>query len=949
MLGATGMLGDTGSTLTALGKTYSDAAQQVVSNGGQVLAYNTSGLALTGSLSTASLLPAKDASTLTFDDLRDVALSGKVISAFIPGNSPIVNFQVVNKATGKGISGLRTFSLHVAQLKPELAGSNSYWLNYIASGLPLTAIPAASSAPSNPSTDSVTSFNTDGSVKGQGYTVIDHGDGTYTATFGANIKANTNVAYDASLTHRIVVGVRSVVVPGVVGKTTGAYAGAVNPLTGAVIAQFTNTNGTALVYDFVPATGAMLADGSGSQTFARDIVTIGACNQCHYRLEFGSNNTSGHMGSRPDTKVCVVCHTQQLGVSGSGNFTQFIHQIHRGDDLPVAITSTTQALAGAIPASDVTYPQDIRNCTFCHKGADVTSWMAKPSRNACGSCHNDVDFTVGTNHQAGAYADDNTCNSCHGTAAVSLYHLPIAPPDPNSALAVYAAAPYNANFGVYSAAYQANGRVAFGNSNTNASYVAAASLSRLPAGAKAVSYVINSVTVDANNNPNMKFKFQMATADTNGLLGTATDVVFNTSNGSNEMITGFVGSPSIYFTFAVPQDGITAPVDYNASVSNYLKRVWDGTVVAKQGSSKLATLTGPDANGYYTVIFTGVKIPTSAVMLTGGIGYTYGIGSVMTQNPAKTPGLYFPFMTTTQPLTQIDLPNYPYTLVSGTGIGLGGLSVPADNKWKVATNFTGRRLITDTAKCNACHGRLGVNPTFHAGQRNDAQTCTFCHHANLTNSGWGGNIKVSVHAIHAASKRLQKYSWEASAGDQFWNVTYPGVLKDCEQCHIAGMYDFSGNFNNPTASPAVSAYTQSVFDSMLYTTDASGTINAAGFPIITGAETVTSSSAVISPYVTAGTNYGAAFSFAANNTTTGTTTAAAATTLVSSPITSACFSCHDSKAAKAHMINQGGSIYEARSTALLKQELCVTCHGGISSTNAFNQTAPNIKAVHRWW
>ena len=52
----------------------------------------------------------------------------------------------------------------------------------------------------------------------------------------------------ATLPHRIVVGVRSVVVPGVVGKTPGAYAGPINPITGAAFAQFTNTNGVNLAY-----------------------------------------------------------------------------------------------------------------------------------------------------------------------------------------------------------------------------------------------------------------------------------------------------------------------------------------------------------------------------------------------------------------------------------------------------------------------------------------------------------------------------------------------------------------------------------------------------------------------------------------------------------------------------------------------------------------------------
>lgn len=348
MLGVTGVLGDDGATLASVSKTYADAADQVVKNGGQVLAYNTSGLALTGSVGNASLLPVKDASTLTFDDLRDIALSGKIISAFIPGNNPIVNFQVVNKSTGKGISGLRTFSLHIAQLKPELNGSNSYWMNYLAPGLPLSAMPgntergaSTQTVVINPTVDAVTVFNSDGSVKIPGYTVIDHGDGTYTATFGANIKANTNVLYDAALTHRIAIGVRSVAVPGVVGKTPGAYAGPIakenfggitanNPM-----GSFANTNGTALIYDFYPNTGASVIDASGNNTFARDIVTIAACNQCHGRLEHGSNNTSGHFGSRPDTKLCVVCHTQQLA-DGAGDFTPFIHKIHMGSRLPAA-------------------------------------------------------------------------------------------------------------------------------------------------------------------------------------------------------------------------------------------------------------------------------------------------------------------------------------------------------------------------------------------------------------------------------------------------------------------------------------------------------------------------------------------------------------------------------------------------------------------------------------
>lgn len=908
------------------------------------------------------------ASSLSAADLQNSALGGKILNASLAGDQPVVEFQVVNKTTNKGVAGLRTFSLHIAQLKPEADGNSSYWQNYISDGLPLSAMPAATAAPINPSTDAVTSFNTDGTVKAQGYSVVDNNDGTYKVTFGANIKANTKVPYDASLVHRIGIGVRSVVVPGVVGKTAGAYAGPINPATNAAMGQFLNTNGTALVYDFVPATGEMVKDANGNQAFARDIVTIAACNQCHYKLEYGSNNTSGHFGSRPDTRICVMCHTNQLGnqdpvtkaynVGSSGNFTSFIHQIHMGEELPAAAT------AAGINVNEFKYPQDVRNCTFCHKGADVDKWMSKPTINACGSCHNNIDFAAGTGHTV--QANNSACVLCHNSAAVSVVHLPVVKPDPASSIAVYAGAPYNGVFSAYSAAYQANGRVAPGspNSNTNAAYTAAASLSRLPAGAKSISYVINKVYRNSSKRPVMEFKFQVATADASGVLGTPVDVVFNDPAVKTEMIDGFVGSPSVYFAFAVPQDGITKPVDYNASVSGYLKRIWNGTtadVVSGDTAAKLtaakaaaaATLSGP-VSGYYTVTLTGVTIPDSAVMLTGGLGYTYGLGNAMTKVGLTTGSTYRPFATTTQPLTQTDVAGYTYTPVAGTPIGIGGLSVPAENKWKVATKdadttsdmATGRRVITDNAKCNACHGRLGVKPTFHGGQRNDAPTCTFCHNVNRTNSGWAVNIKEDVHAIHAAAKRVNKFSWEATAGAKYWTVGYPGVLKNCEACHVAGFYDFSNS--------VYTANSGSIFDSMLFTTNANGTkaaINGsttASLVVVKGSETIPATgTAVISPYIDATTVYGDPFAY---NAATGVTTVAAATSLVSSPISSACYSCHDTALAKQHMVQNGGSIYAVRSAATLAtKETCLVCHGSLSTTNITNSTTPTIKAVHRWW
>lgn len=867
LMGLSGQLGDPNQTLASVSKTYTDCAQAVVNSGGQILAYTTDGLALSGSLSNADMLPARAASTLTYDDLNNTQLDGRVISAYIPGNNPIVNFTVVNKTTGKGVSGLRTFGLHVAQLKPETAGSNSYWLNYILSG-----------TNPRPSSDAVTTFNsTTGAVNVQGYTIIDHGDGSYTAIFGKNVKTVASVPYDGSLIHRIGISVRSVAVPGVVGKTPGAYAGPINPQTGTATANFAVRGVANLIYDFIPATGEMYTV-NGAQAYARDIVTSDACNQCHDKLGF----SGGHFASRPDTKLCVMCHTPQNIVgtdqSTNGDFTPFIHKIHMGEEL-----SPAETILG-VSTAEVTYPQDVRNCAMCHKGVDGNNWKTKPSMKACKSCHSTMDFTA----HFGGQTNDSSCAGCHSgttsTAEIATAHLPVQDPDP--------------------AAPELGGT----NTHTYAGYLPAAGVA-VP-GAPVITWDVKSVARDTNKHPTITFRF----------VKNGAPVVFNTYQAgvTTELMTGFTGSPSVYFAFAVPQDGITAPADFNATASAYIKNVWNGTITT-------SAMTGPDTNGYYTITMNNITVPDTAKMLTGGVGYSYG--------------------SATTPLTQTDLSSLtvPATLKTKwayiPSTNVGGLMVVTPNVWKVGTDavnankaYTARRTIVSNAKCNACHVALGIAPTFHSGQRNDAPTCSFCHTANRVNSGWGVNAKDVIHAIHAGAKRTSKFSWEVSAGDKYWEISYPGYLRDCEQCHVAGTYDFSAS----ASSAAVS--------SLLPTTVATGNVPATVPVITTGSETVPGAyyAPLLVPF--AGQALGSGFSFTGS---TGAYADAAGTTLIVSPITAACFSCHDTTLAQAHMKQFGGSIYEARSTALAKSETCLVCHG--TAQNTLNTTVPTIKAVHRWW
>jgi OmcA/MtrC family decaheme c-type cytochrome len=275
-------------------------------------------------------------------------------------------------------------------------------------------------------------------------------------------------------------------------------------------------------------------------------------------------------------------------------------------------------------------------------------------------------------------------------------------------------------------------------------------------------------------------------------------------------------------------------------------------------------------------------------MLTGGVGYTYAISS-------------------TRPLTQVNLPAYPYN----AGTGIGGLIVAAPDVWKVGTGYTGRRAVVETARCNNCHVQLGVGPTFHAGQRNDAPTCSFCHNPNRTSSGWSANVKDFVHSIHAGRVRTVDFNWHAiSPAENYGEVEFPSNLNNCEACHAVKMYDFS------------QAATIAALPNMLPSTvgtgkyDRSPVTNASGY-------------FQISPYVVADNvkDYGLPYKYTAGVDGGVVNNEADPTTLVKTPITAACTACHDAPDAVAHMRQMGGKFYDPRSDTSRGTEQCLICHG----------------------
>ncbi len=165
------------------------------------------------------------------------------------------------------------------------------------------------------------------------------------------------------------------------------------------------------VYHFVPA--------GGEVTEMRDIIRDVSCNKCHDQLSF-------HGGSRRSVAGCITCHTPQTTDPDTGNtvdMATMIHKIHKGKDLPSVQAGTPYRIIGNQQAvhdySHIgfsAYP-DTRNCVACHeqgKGARQEDiWVSKPSRRACGSCHENVNFATGAGHVNLPQLSDNQCATCH--------------------------------------------------------------------------------------------------------------------------------------------------------------------------------------------------------------------------------------------------------------------------------------------------------------------------------------------------------------------------------------------------------------------------------------------------------------------------------------------------------------------------------------------------------
>ena len=213
------------------------------------------------------------------------------------------------------------------------------------------------------------------------------GNGQYTYVFGS--KAPTG--FDVTATH-----------------TIGLYASR-------TLTTFNIPNNYAsTTYNFVP-NGAKV-------THVRDLVETASCDSCHDQLSF-------HGGSRRQVALCIMCNQPQSTDPTTGNTIDFkvmIHKLHLGSQLPSVLAGGSYKVSST-DFSTVVYPATSTasdsgasygfRCTTCHSqtsgATQATLYMTNPTRAACGSCHDNVNFATGVNHPGGFQADDTQCANCH--------------------------------------------------------------------------------------------------------------------------------------------------------------------------------------------------------------------------------------------------------------------------------------------------------------------------------------------------------------------------------------------------------------------------------------------------------------------------------------------------------------------------------------------------------
>ena len=156
----------------------------------------------------------------------------------------------------------------------------------------------------------------------------------------------------------------------------------------------------------------------------RDIVRTEQCNGCHDRskpmAERGATSGSVSPATRRTSPISRPVRRPSRSIpipattSGSrSSSTRSTGARACRASKPVRRTRSSGS-GSPWPTSRCRVPAGHSQLRKCHAGGSQShAFATKPSRQACGSCHDDVNFASGENHGGGPQPNDGSCSSCH--------------------------------------------------------------------------------------------------------------------------------------------------------------------------------------------------------------------------------------------------------------------------------------------------------------------------------------------------------------------------------------------------------------------------------------------------------------------------------------------------------------------------------------------------------
>ena len=644
------------------------------------------------------------------------SITGKILSVSI-GGPPVVNFQLTDQ-NGAFLQGLPAADVGfaIAQLVPGQNGASSQWNSYIYSIVPPAGCPAGV-------TSCATVPQTEASVEaGASGVLVDNGDGTYQYTFKKDVTTDPKVIYNAALTHRVGFEIRGLV-------------------------QANNA-----AYTFQPSSGATTG------IFSREIIDTATCDTCHTAL-------TAHGGARVETQYCVMCHNPGSKDPTSGNALDMkvmIHKIHTGNKLPSIKTTSgvnTTPTVGigywivgygdSLSNFNTTlYPQDTRNCVTCHVQThplltEAVNFKTVPTMEACGACHDTVNFATGANHGPNIVANDTQCSTCHGsTSTIDNGGLQVTAV--HAIPEVVAAAKFQ---------YVLN----------NVSFTTDSAQHVFP--------VIKFSVIDPTNE-NTPYNILTAAAFAGTDPATGKRVCAN--GGTARLAIDIAWTTGDYTNWG---SGAT-PAAWGQPLSfNPLAVAGCATAVSP------SALSGPDAAGIFTLTSpTALPTPPVASCPPAGAAACPVIGNVAVVMEGH------PGVVTTGPGTA----EIPVTSIVSYANTTGAVPIA-------------RRSVVDIAKCDVCHSVLTAHGNNRNDDAQACVAChnpastDVSMRQTLTTAGIDGqweqtiDFKHMIHAIHdgsvrgAAGSPFVIYGFGGSVNN-FTDVVYPGQLNRCDACHVGTSY-----------------------------------------------------------------------------------------------------------------------------------------------------------------